>query len=176
NWTYPNILCAIIQRNGTGSTLTLGAKVNQPASNGSLYNTTTDWSVHPVFNSAAPPTGNWSLAFTANNALTVTAPDGTTTNLMFPGVMNIDTNGLSTSDVSANFDFGLGMVVYFNSQNGGAATASRVVLGNATISQGGSTLLTDNFTTDTTLDTSTWILASDGGATVGTFLLAHSIL
>ncbi len=38
------------------------------------------------------------------------------------------------------------------------------------------TLLTDNFTTDTTLDTtSTWILASDGGATLGTFLLAHSI-
>ncbi len=39
NWTYPNILCAIIQSTGTGSTLTLGAKVNQPSSNGSLYST-----------------------------------------------------------------------------------------------------------------------------------------
>jgi hypothetical protein len=177
NWNYPNILCGIIQRNGTGSTLTLGAKVNQPTSNGSLYGTSTDWSVHPTFTTASQIEGNWSMKFTANNAITVTAPDGSSTNLIFPGVMDVDTNGLSSSEVAANFDFGLGMVAYFNSQNGGTATAARVVLGSATITQGATTLLTDNFATDTVLDTtSTWILASDGGATVGTYLLGHSIL
>ncbi len=183
NWTYPNILCAIIQPNGTNSTLTLAAKINQPNDNGSLYNNPanlvsgdTDMSFHPVFTTASPITGNWTLKFTANNAITVTAPDGSSTNVIFPGVYLIDTNGLSSSEVTANFDFGLGMVVYFNSQNGGAATAGRVVLGSATISRGATTLLTDNFATDTTLDTtSTWILASDGGATLGTYILAHSI-
>ena len=183
NWTYPNILCAIIQPNGTNSTLTLAAKINQPTDNGSLYNSPanlvpgdTDMSFHPIFTTPSKITGNWSLKFTANNAITVTAPDGSSTNVVFPGVYLIDTNGLSSSEVAANFDFGLGMVVYFNSQNGGAATAGRVVLGSATISQGATTLLTDNFATDTTLDTtSTWILASDGGATLGTYLLAHSI-
>jgi hypothetical protein len=187
NWTYPNILCAIIQRNGNNSTLTLAAKINQPNDNGSLYSPNggepanllpgeTDLSAKPVFTTASPITGNWSLKFTANNAITVTAPDGSSSNLFFPGVYLIDTNGLTSSEVAANFDFGLGIVVYFNSQNGGTATAGRVVLGSATISQGTTTLLTDNFVTDTTLDTtSTWILASDGGATLGTYLLAHSI-
>ncbi len=183
NWTYPNILCAIIQRSGSGSSLTLAAKINQANDNGSLYNGPanlvpgdTDLSVHPVFNTASPITGNWSLKFTANNAILVTAPDGSFTNLTFPGVYLIDTNGLTSSEVAANFDFGANMVVYFNSQNGGSATASRVVLGGATISQGATTLLTDNFATNTVLDTpAKWLLASDGGATVGTFLLDQNI-
>ena len=178
NWAYPNILCAIIQRNGTGSTLTLAAKINQPNDNGSLSlqrerlsSTSTDLSAHPVFTTASSPAGNWSLTFTANNAINGHSPGRNLhKSVMFPGVFGVDTNGLSTSEVAANFDFGLGMVVYFNSQNGGAATAARVVLGSAKISQGATTLLTDNFTTDTTLDTtSTWILASDGGATLGTY-------
>ena len=180
NWTYPNILCGMIQRNGTNSTLTLGAKINQPASNGSLYGSSTDWSVHPTFTTASKIEGNWSMKFTANNAITVTAPDGSSTNLIFPGVDLVNTNGLTSGEVAANFDFGLGMVAYFNSQNGGVATEARVVLGSATISQGATTLLTDNFTTDSVLDTgsqsSLWILASNGGATTGTFLLGHSIL
>jgi hypothetical protein len=172
NWNYPNILCAIIQRAGTGSSLTLAAKVNQPSDNGSLY----DASAHPTFNTPSKPEGNWSVKFTANNNILVTAPDGSSTNLAFPGTITVNTNGLTSADVTANFDFGSGMVVYFNSQNGGSATASPVVLAGASISQGATTLLSDNFVTDTNLDIpATWILASDGGAAVGTYLIPPSI-
>jgi hypothetical protein len=172
NWTYPNILCAIIQRSGTGSSLTLAAKINQPTDNGSLY----DASAHPTFNTPSKTEGNWSVKFTANNNILVTAPDGSSTNLAFPGVAVVNPTGLTSPDVVANFDFGAGMVVYFNSQNGGSATASGVVLGSASISRGATTLLSDNFATDTNLDIpATWLLASDGGAAVGTYLIPQSI-
>jgi len=175
DWVYPNVLMAAIQRNGTGATLTLGAKVNQPNSNGSLYGSSTDWSIHPSFGTTNSPIGNWTVAFTGLNTLLVTAPDGSSTNLVFPGVDGVNTNGLSAGDVAANFDFGLGMVVYFDSINN-ATTGTRMVQSNAKIAQGATTLLSDNFVTDTILDTtSTWILASDGGPT-STFLQAHSIL
>lgn len=172
NWVYPNILCAVIERSGTGSSLTLRAKVNQPNSNGSLY----DSSTHPAFTTGSKIEGNWSVQFISNTNILVTAPDGSFTNLAFPGAAVVNPTGLTSSDVAANFDFSANMVVYFNSQNGGSATASRVVLASATISQGATTLLTDNFQADSTLNIpATWLLASNGGATVGTFLLDPTI-
>ena len=75
--------------------------------------------------------------FTANNAVMVKAPDGTSTNLTFPSVFGVNTNGLSTSEVAANFDFGLGTVVYFNRSKWRCCHCGDwVVLGSAKISQG----------------------------------------
>src|SRR5664280_2271341 len=172
DWAYPNILVATIQRAGTGSSIGLAAKINQPNANGSLYDATC---VHPTFNTPSKIEGNWSVKFTANNNILVTAPDGSSTNLAFPGVLytndlsSVETNGLTSADVVANFDFGAGMVAYFHSING-SVTGTRMVLAGASITLGATTLLSDNFVTDTNVDTTIWLLPP-----TGTYLITPSI-
>ena len=186
DYNYPTLLIGAIQRNSsTNMQFQLQCKTNQAGGNGSLFdssNSNTTWIVN------SPAEGNWSMTISGNTQFTITAPNGSSTNLPFP-------LGLNSSAVSSWFDSGLGMVAYFGSQNNGSANqGGRVVLANATISGsvpyptvGGAITyapVNDNFLTDTSILLSTgagdtidpWLVASDASVqTNGNFLLPHTV-
>jgi len=168
DWNYPNILIFEITRSSTNSRVVLREKINEPASNGDLYPGNNDASL-PAFTTPSPIEGNWLFTVTQNTNILVTAPDGSSTNLTFP-------NNYDSSAVSANFDYGLGMVAYFGSDNNGSGNiGQRVVLAHVGITNGSTTLISDNFATDNSLALGTggWLVEAGGGAS-STYVLPQS--
>ena len=130
----------------------LRCKTNQPTSNGSLY---VGGAVgNPAFVSSQV-LGTWTFTFLNDTTIMIKAPDGTSTNLAFP-------LGLATSDVQNYFPAGA-MVVYYGSFTGGSGNVgAHLVLGGAGLNANGVTN-SDNFTTDSAIDLTTWVLQADGG-------------
>jgi hypothetical protein len=154
DWVEPTLLMCDIYQNGNGTAnAVLRCKTNQPASNGSLY---VGGAVgNPNFVSSRVR-GNWTFTFPNDTTIHIQAPDGTSTNLAFP-------LGLATSDVQTNFGGG-GMVVYYGSFTGGSGNVgAHLVLGGAGLNANGVTN-SDNFTTDSAIDLTTWLVQADGGA------------
>jgi hypothetical protein len=154
DWVEPTLLMCDIykQANGTANAV-LRCKTNQPTSNGSLY---VGGAVgNPAFVSSQV-LGTWTFTFLNDTTIMIKAPDGTSTNLAFP-------LGLATSDVQNYFPAGA-MVVYYGSFTGGSGNVgASLVLGGAGYNANGLTN-SDNFTTDTAIDGSTWLLQADGGS------------
>jgi len=157
DWVEPTLLmCDIYQQaNGTANAV-LRCKTNQPASNGSLY-----VNGNPAFVSSKV-LGNWTFTFLNDTTIHIQAPDGTSTNLAFP-------LGMATSDVQNYFGAGSpgggGMVVYYGSFTGGSGNVgAHLVMGGAGYNANNLTN-SDNFTTDTDIDQTTWFVQADGGAT-----------
>jgi hypothetical protein len=166
DWVYPNVLFAEIQRTTNGSTVQLHCKTNSANGNGSFY-----VSGNPQFDTTSAPEGNWTFTFTGNTGIAVRAPNGSSTNLVFP--LNF-----TSTDVETYF-FNAGMVAYYGAvPNGTANEGQRVVLAGAGFTNGASSFY-DNFATDTVLDINTgggglWLLASDTARTDGLYLLTDS--
>ncbi len=168
DWNEPALVLFEIARNANNTaTCVFRCKTNSPTSNGDLYNGS-----NSTFTSSTI-IGPWSFTFLNNTTCKVVAPDGTSSNMFFP-------LGLSSSDVSTLYSDGGAMVVYFGSMNGGANVGQYMTYSSVSITQGATTLLSDNFATDAALDinngggsSSIWAYASDSGtAASDIFLLA----
>ncbi|HWD20557.1 MAG TPA: hypothetical protein VHB20_14920 [Verrucomicrobiae bacterium] len=159
-WDYndPTVLRIDVQRTATGSSAVIRYKYNSPAGNGTLFGG------NPTFNTASPIEGTWSFTFTQNTNILCVAPDGSSTNLAYPNVTN-------STDVSTQMAGGL--FVFFGAIEGGSAGAgARFVLNDVSIKNGGSTVLSDNFLTDTSIDLNKWNVIPDSGTgTVDLYLL-----
>jgi hypothetical protein len=164
DWNEPTLLMCDIYRqaNGTANAV-LRCKTNQPASNGSLY---AGGSANPAFVSSKV-LGTWTFTFPNDTTINIKAPDGTSTNLAFP-------LGLATSDVQ-NYFGGGSMVVYYGSFTGGSGNIGQyLVLGGAGLNANGVSI-SDNFTTDAAIDSGTWLLTADGGAS-SVYILSPDVL
>jgi len=120
-------------------------KTNQFGGNSMLWGTGTIANLN-----SANILGTWSLTFNNVGNVTFTAPDGTSTNFNIP------------SDWVSAFDPGP-MYVYFGGQpNATANIGTASVLGRIQITGSPAPAINDDFTADTTLDTTTWgVAASD---------------
>jgi len=150
DWNEPTLLMCDIYKQANGSAnAVMRCKTNQPTSNGSLY-----VGGNPSF-ASSKVLGTWTFKFLNDTNINIQAPDGTSTNLAFP-------LGLSTSDVQTYFGGG-GMVVYYGSFTGGSGNVgAHQVLGGAGLNANGVTN-SDNFTADSDIDLSKWVLQADGG-------------
>lgn len=169
DWVEPNIMILNIGYSAQGQPQAqIQCKTNSANGNGSpgLYDAS-----DPVFNSSKI-LGNWVFTITQNTNVNILAPDGTSTNVALP-------LALKSSDVETFFGGGA-MVVNFGSINGGGANeGQRCVLASVGITNGTTSLLYDNFLTDTQLDiasggSGTWVVASDANNVAGSVFLGSS--
>ena len=150
DWVEPNLGIIQVYLNANGlATVALMVKTNAPVNNGNLYTQDTYWN-----STNSGVVGNWSFTFTDDTNVLITAPDGETANVMFP---------LDDADLQSLFGTG-GMVIYLGGfPNGSANQGQDMIYGNVGISNGGTSLLSDDFATDTQINQTTdWIVASSG--------------
>jgi hypothetical protein len=121
-------------------------KTNAPGGNGVLYTQDVTWNT-----TNSPAVGNWSFTFTLDTNVLIKAPDGESTNVMFP---------LDDADLQSLF--GSSMVVYIGAFDNVVGQGQQMVFGNVGISNGSTVLLSDNFATDTTISSADWLTASSG--------------
>ena len=87
DWNQPNVVFLDIGNNNSGGAYaTLRYKTNQPNGNSMYYNNNPDNGPVGVLTSvnSATPVGTWTVTFAANNEVTLTAPDGTSSTVEFP--------------------------------------------------------------------------------------------
>jgi hypothetical protein len=163
-----NCIWVNVQQNANGTALcSFQYKTNEPAGNAMFFNTLSPtnpsnpngWPVQPVASlTAASPLGTWSLAFNGNYYnppinVTITAPNGTTTNFVF-------------DSASAALFTDPATVLLGAQPNSPDSTGETVVFSNFSIS-GNDYPFSDDFTNDTVLNTSLWeILAANTNGVV----------
>src|SRR5262245_5050669 len=134
DYSQPHVIFLDIQRQGNGSAN--GAfryKVNEPNGNTFLYSAGTLGVV-----SSPSPIGTWSMTFTHDTNVVVTAPDGATGTFSLPA--------------TAAALFADPLTVYLGDQpNSGGNVGQTVVLSRFQILNGTTTVLDDNFLADQTL-------------------------
>lgn len=157
DWNMANVLWFTVQQatNGTGY-INFRCKTNNPGGNGMLFNTTpptysggaSDWPVEPlVFFPATTPLGAWSVTI-AGTTVTLTTPDGTSTNYMLDPAW------------AALFAEPVTLCLGDQPNNPNGYGQNEVISGFGVT--GNVTPFSDNFTTDTQLNTNYWrVLASD---------------
>jgi len=150
DWNAPNVVFLHLENLASGSaTMTFRYKTNLPSGNAMFWNA--DPATGPAGSlgsiSDVSPLGTWSVTFRENTQVTLTAPSGSTTNLVMPA----DAAGLFSEPLYA----------YFGTQPnnpgniGQAATLSKVSI------TGVSTPLDDGFTGEV-LDAGNWaVVAAD---------------
>lgn len=148
DWVEPNLGLIQVYLNGNGlASVEVMVKTNAPNDNGNLYSQDAFWN-----STNSPAVGNWSFTFTNNTNVLITAPDGETASVVFP---------LNATDLQNIF--GSGMVIYLGGfPNGSANQGQNMIYHSTAISNGATTLLSDNFATDTVINPSDWIVASSG--------------
>jgi len=164
DWNEPTCVLFEVKANANGTgTGTFHYKTNAPNSNGpaTLDNTTTMY-----FNAAATNgpvgqlgsvtgssiLGTWTVTFSQNTNITLTAPDNTTTSLVMPPEDAVQFAG----DVTA----------YFGAMPGQFANIGQaVILRGAKITAGATTWLEDNFSV-APLDTLLWTVNASSAAAV----------
>jgi len=161
DWVEPNLGLIQVYLNANGlASVEVMVKTNAPNDNGNLYSMDSYWN-----STNSPAVGNWSFTFTSNTNVQITAPDGETASVVFP---------LNSTDLSTIF--GSGMVIYLGGfPNGSANQGQNMIYHSMAISNGASTLLSDNFAADTVINASDWIVASSG-APGAVFLTAPTTL
>jgi hypothetical protein len=137
DWNETN--CVIIWlEQGAGSTLmSFTSKVNDPGGAGA------DQLVGTVTNNGTA-LGTWSVTFTSDTQVTMTAPDGNTSSFVF-------TNGPDFAETADP-----GMYLYLGMQANNAASMNQAVCYSKFSLSGVSAAVTNNFLTDTTLNTNIW--------------------
>ena len=144
DYNEPNLIFLDIQNNADGSaTASFRYKTNEPAGNAMVYGAGTLASI-----SNPSPLGQWNLTFTGNTGVTVTTPNGSSTNFAMP------------ADAVALFADPL--YVHVGAQpNNLSSIGQSVVLTDFHINAGTNVWLGDNFATDTALDTTnTWTVVA----------------
>lgn len=169
DWVEPNIMILNMAINAQGQAQAqIQCKTNSANGNGSpgLYDAS-----DPTFTSSKI-LGNWVFTITQNTNVFILAPDGTSTNVYLP-------LALTSSDVETYFGGG-SMVVNFGSINGGSGNeGQRCILASVGITNGTTSMLYDNFLTDTQLDiaaagSGTWVIESDANNPAGSVFLGSS--
>jgi hypothetical protein len=147
DYVEPNLIMiqAYLNANGLASVGIL-VKTNAPNGNGNLYSQAVYYN---TTNSGA--VGNWSFKFSGDTNILVTAPDGETGSLILP---------LDDADLQSLF--GSTMVVYIGGFDNAVGQGQDMVFGNVGITSGSTSLLFDNFATDTTISPNEWLTASSG--------------
>jgi len=139
DWNESTVAVVEVQGDPFNATGSFSFKTNEP--NAGTY--TAVGNVHPVANTTGV-LGTWSVTFSSDTALTLTAPDGTTASYTLPPA------------VAAEFAEGTGFNVYLGGQaNNADAMNQAVIYANFGVT-GNATPVSDNFLADSTLNTSVW--------------------
>jgi hypothetical protein len=149
DYSQPNVVFLDIQNRPDGTAAAaFRYKINEPQGNDFLYHAGTLGTVtNPT------PLGNWSMTFSLDTNVNVTAPGGNTGNFVLPP--------------AAAEMFGDPLTVYIGAQaNAGGNVGQTVVLSRFQVQFGAATLLDDNFLTDEVLDPATWRVAAGNAAGV----------
>ncbi len=151
DWNMANVLWFTIQQASDGTAyLNFRCKTNLPNGNAMFNNTNTptftggtnDWPVEPLaFFTASSPLGAWSVTI-AGTTVTITTPDNTTTNF--------------TMDATTAALFADPMTVCLGSQPNNANGYGQTAVISGFGVTGNSTPFSDNFETDTELNTNYW--------------------
>jgi hypothetical protein len=159
DYNETNCIIAELQSTPAGSQLLLQYKVNEPDENsmqydnapytnavGSWNGVTTPWYENGALGSLQSTLldGTYSLKFTSSSNITLITPDGSTTNLVIPPYY------------AGNFAENTSFNVYLGMQANNAASINEAVAyGDFTIT-GNLNPVSDDFLTDTTLNTNLW--------------------
>jgi hypothetical protein len=157
DWNMANVLWFTVQQdtNGTGY-INFRCKTNEPNGN-SMFNNTLDptnaanvngWAIEPLcFFRASTPLGHWSVTI-AGTTVTIMTPDGTSTNV--------------TLDAATVALFADPMTLCLGSQPNNANGFGKTAVISGFGVTGNATPFSDDFTTDTTLNTNIWrVLSGD---------------
>jgi hypothetical protein len=153
DYNQPNVVFLDIQSQADGSALaSFRYKTNEPAGNTFLYTAApAGGTLGNISNST--PLGTWSMTFSQDTNVTVTAPGGATATF--------------TLSPEAAALFADPLTVYVGDQpNAGLNVGQTVVLGGFRITSGATSLLDDNFLSDLALDTATWQVAAGNASGV----------
>ncbi|HKQ36790.1 MAG TPA: hypothetical protein VJ063_01860 [Verrucomicrobiae bacterium] len=145
DYSQANVIFLDIQsQSGGAAYASFRYKVNEPGGNSFLYGAGTLGGV-----SSPSPIGTWSLTFSNDTDLMVTAPGGASANFSLPP--------------AAAALFANPLAVWVGAQpNAGGNIGQTVVLSNVRVTRAEVVLLEDNFLTDETLDTQKWqVFAGD---------------
>jgi len=161
DWNMPNILWFTVQGNSDGSGyLQFRAKTNLPGGNGMIFNTETNilintngWPVEPLGQITATTTlGKWSVTIAQDTNITITTPDGTSTNLVIP------------PEWAALFNEPMTLCLGDQPNNASGYGQSQVFSSFSVA--GNSSPFADNFEADTVLNTNYWrVLSNDPNGT-----------
>ena len=166
DWNETNAVIAFIQQGATNAILHFQYKVNEPAQQqmysgaGAYTNAPGSWDgVTPNYlesgdltnvTSLGSAVGTWTIKFTSDTNVTLIAPDGSTASCVIPNY-NV-----------GNFAFPT-MNVYLGMQPNNAATANLPVIYSNFAISGTANPVSDNFLTDTVLNTNIWTTAAATG-------------
>ena len=145
DYSQPNLIFLDIQsQNGGGAYVQFRYKVNEPAGNTFLYGAGTLGGV-----SSPSSLGTWSMTFTDDTNVTVTAPGGAVGNFKLPA--------------AAAALFANPIAVWVGDQpNSGGNIGQTVILSGVRVTKGAATLLDDDFLADENLDSQKWqVFAGD---------------
>jgi hypothetical protein len=157
DWNLANVLWFTVQQatNGTAY-INFRCKTNEPNGNGMFFNglaltdplNTNGWPVEPLaFFPASTPLGPWSVTI-AGTTVTIMTPDGTSTNV--------------TLDAATAALFADPMTLCLGSQPNNANGFGQTAVISGFGVTGNATPFSDDFTSDTTLNTNIWrVLAND---------------
>ncbi len=151
DWNEPNCVNINFQQGNGSTVMNFTYKLNQP----SAGNYTTVGTVTNTGNASA--LGTWSISFTSDTNVTMTAPNGNTSSFVF-------TNAASFAEVSNP-----GFYLYLGMQANNAASMNQAVSYSKFSLTGVPAAVTDNFLADTTLSTNTWFKFM-GSAPISTFI------
>ena len=147
DYNQPHIIFLDIQSQASGAAYAqFRYKTNEPSGNAFLYRTG-GGTLGGV--SSPSPLGTWSMTFTEDTNVTVTAPGGAIGNFTLPaGAAALFANPLA---------------VWVGAQpNSGPNIGQTVILSNVRVTKGTTTLLEDNFLADETLNAQKWqVFAGD---------------
>jgi hypothetical protein len=158
DWNFANVLWFTVQQAADGTAyMNFRSKTNLPNGNAMFTNThvpdnsggTNDWPVQPLgFITATTPLGAWSVTFVGNTSVTITTPDNTTTTV--------------TLDPVTAALFADPMTVCLGSQPNNANGYGQTAVISGFGVTGNPIPFSDDFTTDTQLNTNLWrVLAGD---------------
>jgi hypothetical protein len=154
DYNETNLIDLEIHQNGDGQTAyaSLRYKVNEPDSNANVYGTDNGTAGTLVTLNAPSIIGTWSITFTDNTNITIDGPGGSTTNCTL------------TAAAAANFTEPIN--VYFGSQPNSAGSYGQTVVMSSVSTTGTTTPLSDNFLTDSTLNTNLFMPITGDNSTI----------
>ena len=149
DYSQPNVIFLDIQSQANGSAFAaFRYKINEPNGNTFLYGAGTLGGV-----SGTSPIGTWSMTFSEDTNVVVTAPGGAT--------------GRFTLPAAAAALFADPLTVYVGDQaNSGGGVGQIAVIGRFQIQSGSASILDDNFLADSALDLATWRIVAGNAAGV----------
>ncbi|HWX21186.1 MAG TPA: hypothetical protein VN578_14900 [Candidatus Binatia bacterium] len=146
DWNEPNCVFVQILNNADGTaTGRFMYKTNQPGGNNMLWGPGT----LAYVNSSNGVLGTWSLSFTDNTNITMTAPTGQSTNFFFP------------DDAAVQTAFADPLTVYFGQQKNGAANTGQISTYSRARITGATSPDIDDAFPGPNLNTSNWRVACD---------------